>query len=163
MNTNDLHANFQTALQNGKFGTLRPQTQKTTLLDLLPDIEPGTVDGFFYQDSMEWLFTGERLERLRIQFDEPFRATRALIQLQLQWMAVLWRQPYLEVLALFQASARPFRALEYEDGRLGLHCFTAPSGLLLDFNADGVCERFTLEFEDRFRVLSGIRSLTLQQ
>lgn len=144
MNTNDLHAQFQIARRNGKFGTLRPQTQKVTLLNLLPDIEPGTVDGFYYHGSMEWLFAGERLERLRIQFDEPFRATHALRQLQLQWMAVLWQQPYREVVTLFQASGGTFRSLEYTDGTLGLHCFRAPSGLLLKFDTDGVCERFTL-------------------
>ena len=161
MNTNDPQAQFQIALRNGKFGTLRPQTQKATVLQLLPKIEPGTVDGFYYQDNMEWLFAGERLERLRIQFDGSFRDTRELGQLQLQWIAVLWQRPYREVLALFQASGKTFRSLKYTDGTLGLHYFRAPSALLLDFDAEGICERFTLEFEDRFGLLSGIRSLTL--
>ncbi|WP_229784852.1 hypothetical protein, partial [Deinococcus radiotolerans] len=130
---------------------------------LLPEIEPGTVDGFYYHDSMEWLFAEERLERLRIQFDGPFRSTRAFGQLQLQWISVLWQRPYQDVLALFLGSGRTFRLLEYTDGTLGLHCFRAPSGLLLEFGADGLCEHFTLEFEDRFSGLGGIRSLTLQE
>ena len=76
---------------------------------------------------------------------------------------MLWQRPYQEILALFLASGRTFRSLEYTDGTLGLHCFRAPSGLLLEFGADGLCERFTLDFEDRFRMLSGIRSLSLHE
>ncbi|GHF52422.1 hypothetical protein HNQ07_003166 [Deinococcus metalli] len=161
MNTNDPRANFLTAVKNGKIGILRPQTQKATLLSLLPELEEGTIAGYSYLDSTEWLFDGQQLERVVIRFDGPQAAHRAYTLLQLQWLEVLWRRPYAEVLALFQSSARPFRTLTYEDGTLGLHVFQSPSGLLLNFDADETCQRLTLEFEDRFRVLGGIRTLTV--